>query len=89
MTTTQLDTIAQSAADTAMQAAVLYIQTQRTTFDLSALQVALRVEVKSALKTALIDAQEAVDCGMVDVAMATFRASMCLAGIAAAKKVVQ
>lgn len=53
-----------------------------------ALQDALARHVKAKLPEALQDAKEALECGMAQAAEHTFAASMALAGIAAAKEVI-
>ena len=54
--------------------------------DLDYLSGLLSTEVQSALPEALADAREALACRMTDAAVATFGASMRLAGIRAAQR---
>lgn len=53
-----------------------------------ALTTSVREIAATALTAALNDARDAINIGMVDVGVATFVASMRLAGIAAAKRVL-
>jgi hypothetical protein len=53
------------------------------------LAAAVRVHVAAAMGGALADARAAIDAFMPEVAVETFRASMALAGITAAKEVCQ
>lgn len=81
--------LASTAATLAMQAAADYFRNfRRFPTDLEAAAVVVRTHLKAALPAALDDAREAIECGMGDVAVATFAASVRLAGIAAAKEVL-
>lgn len=54
-----------------------------------ALATTLQKELAAAIPDALADAREAFNCGMIEVADQTFRASMALAGIKAAQSVTR
>lgn len=87
MSEQQQDQLVRIAADTALRAAADYVRLNKIEvkdYDL-ATQV-LRAEVKLAMDEALDDAAQATKCGMGQVAVATFRASMMAAGIRAAKQ---
>jgi hypothetical protein len=83
-TTDQLGTI---AAETAMRAAAEYVRTNGLkVLDYDAATACLRSYCKVYLPSALADAKSALDCGMGQVAETTFKATMALAGIEAAKE---
>ena len=85
-------TLAQIAADRAMRAAAAYVAKHAglNRGDLTGeLTAALKRRLLTAVPAALDDAREALACGMSAVAEATFLASMALAGVAAAKEVLQ
>ena len=84
---------ASMAASMAACAALKYLRQQNVEVpnrpDLAAsLRTALGEQITAALPGALEDAKEAVDCRMTDAALVTFSASMCIAGIEAAKQVM-
>lgn len=48
----------------------------------------VRIQVIDSIASALDDVRAAFDCGMIEAGEATFKASMALAGIRAAKKAI-
>ncbi len=85
--------LADRAVEMAMKSAAEYIR-QNSTLPPDQIHYGsageiLREEVKAALSEALTDAREALDANMGDVAVHTFAASMRLAGIRAAKRILQ
>jgi hypothetical protein len=87
--TKDMNPLVEAACQVAMRAAASYLQAHNLRADDSALAACLRSHCKIALPAALHDAKEALDCGMGQAAEATFRASMALAGIEAAKEAGQ
>lgn len=85
-TPTSIDHLCNLGATTAMKAAADYLHANRLTADVDALLECLRSWVKIKLPSALDDAKKATDCGMDHFAIVTFRASMALAGIEAARE---
>ena len=85
-----IDTLVTAAADIAMRAAADYILQNglRDSVDLDALVANLRAAMKVSLNEALDDARAAFECNMAQAAEATFRSSMVLVGIQAAKETV-
>lgn len=85
-----IDTLVTAAADIAMRAAADYILQNglRDSVDVDTLVVNLRANMKASLDAALNDARAAFECNMDQVAEATFRASMVLVGVQAAKDTV-
>jgi hypothetical protein len=81
-----LDTLVTKGCEVAMRAAAKYIRTHGLKADMDVLIVSLRANAKIRLPKAMADAKEALDCGMAQVAEATFLAEMALAGIDAAKE---
>lgn len=78
------------AVDTAARAArVWFDQHPEFSFETDTLVACLRSNVKIRMERALIDAREALDAGMGDAAISTFKAEMALAGIDAAKEAFQ
>ena len=87
MTDARINKLGTIAAETAMQAAAEYIKANGLkVVDYEVACEALRYYTKSRLGQALEDAKQAIDCGMVDAATMTFKASMAMAGIEAAKE---
>lgn len=87
MSEQQMDELIRIASDTAMRAAADYIRLNGIAVtDYEQATQALRSEIKLALNDALDEAKKASDCGMDQVAVCTFRASMMAAGIRAAKQ---
>lgn len=78
--------IAEVAVRIATRAAVAYLDAHGLKADDEALANSLKAMCKIRLPAALHDANEAIQCGMASVAEHTFRASMALAGIEAAKE---
>jgi hypothetical protein len=75
------------AADVAMRAAAEYVRVNNLkVLDWDAATACLRQWCKIKLREALADAKAAIDCGMDQVAEATFKATMAQAGIEAAKE---
>jgi hypothetical protein len=90
---TAIEALGTKAANMAITASVRWLQTQGWTIDqirakAAYLSVALKSVVHAALDVAMNDAREAMACGMVDAAQATFAATMAIAGIDAAKQFV-
>jgi hypothetical protein len=81
-----LDALVTRGCEAAMRAAAEYLRVHGLTADLDTLLACLRANAKIRLPQALAEAKEALDCGMAQVAEATFRATMALAGIDAAKE---
>jgi len=83
----QQDELVRIAADTAMRAAADYVRLHKIQVkDYDAATQVLRAEVKLAVNEALDDASKAAKCGMSQIAVHTFMASMMQAGIRAAKQ---
>ena len=87
MSEQQMDELVRIAADTAMRAAADYVRLNGIAVtDYEQAIQALRSEVKLAMDEALDEAKKASECGMDQIAVCTFRASMMAAGIRAAKQ---
>ena len=88
-TKTAVDALGTKAAEYAMLGAAEYINQKglRGSVDVDALIAALKRTAPAAADQALLDAREAFECGMTQVAMATFAATMKLVGIKAAQEV--
>lgn len=90
--TDSIDTFARAAADIAMRAAIEYAREHD--LEVVALQhaeslcAAIRRHVQAAVGPALADARLALEAGMGWAAEQTFRASIALAGVEAAKEVL-
>lgn len=82
-TTNDLGTV---AAQIAMKSAVQYLTVHKLKADPAALAECLKSWCKIQLPAALHDAREAMNCGMSQIAEATFAATMSIAGIEAAKE---
>jgi hypothetical protein len=74
------------AANIAMQSAANYVHSKNLKVDATVLCEKLRARMKVALFAALDDAKQALDSGMNAIAESTFKASMVLVGIEAAKE---
>lgn len=84
MNVDQLGTI---AANVAMKAFAEYVKAHNLkVLDYDAATACLRSWCRIMLPRALDDAKEALDCGMTQIAEATFKATMAQAGIEAAKE---
>ncbi len=84
---TRIESLGTIAAELAMKAAAEYIRDNKLkVLDYNAATECLRSYCKSWLPMALEDAKQAFECGMTQVAEATFRATMAQAGIEAAKE---
>lgn len=81
-----IDSLGRLAADAAMRAAVEYIHVHNLQADTAALLECIRSWCRIKLPEALKDAKEALECGMGQIAEATFLATMRQAGIEAAKE---
>lgn len=86
MTTTNLESFVHDGASKALDSAVAYLKAHDLTADCGELSESLRRHVKACLDGALADIRDAAECGMHAIGVATFAASMRLAGIAAAKE---
>ena len=86
MTDASIDSLGTLGAQTAMKAAADYLRRHKLTADVDALLACLRSWAKIQLPIALAEAKQAADCGMDQIAIATFTASMAQAGIEAAKE---
>ena len=87
MGTAQLDTLAKTAANIAMNAAAKYIRHHNLkVVDYNVACDCLKGWIKLSLPQALEDAKAALDANMSQIAQTTFRASMAQAGIEAAKE---
>lgn len=78
--------IAQAACKIAERGAVEYLNAHKLKATPEALTACLRSWTKAKFAEAMHDAKEAIDCGMEQVAQATFTATMIQAGIEAAKE---
>ncbi len=78
--------VAQAGCRLAERGAVEYLNAHKLRADPSALAECLRSWCKIKFPEAMRDAKEAIDCGMGQVAQATFGATMLQAGIEAAKE---
>jgi hypothetical protein len=87
--TTDTQTLADFAFRSAARAAADFLERNQLVADVDTLAQALKRHCKSNMRSAVNDACDAFDCGMTMVGEATFRASMALAGVAAAKEVGQ
>ena len=81
-----IEALGSLAANQVMLAAAEYCHAHNLKADPGALAECCRAHARLRLPEALADAKEAVDCGMKQVAVATFVATMRLAGIEAAKE---
>lgn len=82
-----IDDLGTLAAEVAMRSAAEYVRVNNLrVHDYDAAAECIRAHCKARLSDALRDAKEALDCGMMQVAQATFKATMALAGIEAAKE---
>lgn len=86
MSTKDQDQFAQEAVTVAIRAAGEYLRAHNLKADNEALAACLRSWVKIKLPEALRDCKEAFDCGMTQIGIATFKASLAQAGIEAAKE---
>ena len=86
MNAAAIDSLGSIFADTAMRAAVEYLRVHSLKADVDALLECLRSWCRIKLDEALRDAKEAIACNMMQVAMATFKATAAQAGIEAAKE---
>ena len=80
------DDLARVAVGIAAQSATAYLKTHGLQASTEALANCLSASVRMAFPKALADAREAYEAHMGQVGEATFRASMALAGIEAAKE---
>lgn len=91
MNTKMVDDLGQRAATAAMQGAVDFMRANNLKLDVDVpcepLLAELKARCQAALGSALDEAREAFDLGMGQVAVATFLATMTLAGVAAVKAV--
>jgi len=78
--------LVQAGMVVAVRTAHIYLCRYSLTAEPDALTECLRSHVEAAYESAMCDAQEALDCGLKWAALATFKASMAIAGIAAAKE---
>lgn len=82
-----MDELIRIASDTAMRAAADWVRLNGVKVtDYEQATQALRSEIKLAMNDALDEAKKASECGMHQIAVCTFRASMMAAGIRAAKQ---
>jgi len=85
--TMNIDNLGTLAANVAMRAAAEYVRANNLkVLDYDAATECLLSYCKSWITIALRDAKEAIDCGMMQVAETTFKATMAQAGIEAAKE---
>lgn len=80
------DNLATAAVQIATQGAMKYLEIHNMTANPDALTYCLKSMCKIRLPQALAEAREAQECGMDQIATATFAATMRLAGIEAAKE---
>lgn len=83
---TNTNPLAQVASQIVIRAALEYLRARRLQADPESLAECCKSWTKIQLPGALADAKAALDANMGQVAEATFRASMVLAGIEAAKE---
>jgi hypothetical protein len=86
MNGTNIQRLADASVTIARKGALAYIEAKKLDVDAKTLAEALPRHIAAKLDEALSDARAALDCGMCDVAVTTFGASMLAAGIAAAKE---
>ena len=87
MNARQIDNLGTIAADVTMKAAAEYIRANNLkVLDYDVATEVLRDYCKTWLNQALSDAKDAIECGMTQIAEATFKATMAQAGIEAAKE---
>ncbi len=88
MLSANIDQLGIVATETAMRAAAEYLRLNEVTIvDFRAATEIIREKTKAALGTALEDSKKALDCGMDQAAVATFKASFVQAGIDAGKAI--
>jgi hypothetical protein len=86
---TTIDAVGAVAANAAMRSAADYFRIQRVTVtDFGRATDLIKAHCKLAVSAALDDSRDAIECGMTDIAVATFRATFIQAGIAAAKEYI-
>jgi hypothetical protein len=80
------ETLGEQTLHIAAQAALRYLETHNLTADPDALASCLTSWVRAKLPEALRDAKEAVDAGLSEYGELTYKATIALAGIEAAKE---
>ena len=88
MSETEIQRLAKAAADIMMGSCIgrMNVVGMNPAEHVEAAVAVIRKHAPNAFMAAMADAKEAFDCNMHDVGMATFRASMSLAGINAANE---
>lgn len=81
-----IQALAETVSDIAAHAAITYLKQQNLTATDEALAACLASWIRLKLPEAFADAKQAIDSGMEQYAEMTFRATMALAGIEAAKE---
>jgi len=81
-----IETLGERTCEIAAQAAMRYLETHNLTADPDALASCLTSRVRAKLPEALRDAEEAIDAGLSDYGELTYKATIALAGIEAAKE---
>ena len=81
-----IDALATRAVEIALRAAREYMAQRNLTADPDTLRACLKSWLRVQLPEALVDAREAIECGMHQAASATFALSIARAGIEAAKE---
>jgi len=82
----ETETLGEQTLHIAAQAAMQYLETHNLTASPDALASCLTSWVRAKIPEALRDAQEAVDAGLIEYAELTYKATIVLAGIEAAKE---
>ncbi len=85
-TTDTVKGLASAALGAAFRGANEYLAKHNLTAEPDALAACVKAHVKANVQSAFHDASEALACGMEQAAIATFQASMVLAGIEGAKE---
>jgi hypothetical protein len=81
-----IDLLAEAAVTIAQAGAVDYLNRNKLKANPEALKECLKSWINLKLPEALHDAKEAFECGMTQIGVTTFKASMLSAGIEAAKE---
>lgn len=84
-----IESLANMAAAITVNAAIEYLKRKNLSADPGELVTACKAYTKASLREAITDAKEALDCHMEAAAVSTFKASMILAGIRAAREVAK
>jgi len=86
MTQNDIETLGERTVEIATEAAMQYLETHNLAADPDALASCLSSWVRAKLPDGLSDAKEALEAGLTEYAELTYRATIVLAGIEAAKE---